>query len=314
MLSINSSLALLGPTASGKSNLAIEIAKKVKGEVIGLDSRQIYKGMSIGTAQLSNEEQDGIPHHLVGIISPVEPISAGAYSKLVLDKIKDIQSRNHVPIICGGSGLYYRSLIRGIFKGSKSDLDVRKKLEDEYNKLGSNVLLKRLNTIDPDYAMNVHPNNKKRLIRALEIYEVTGKSPTENYRQQLKENKIKLEVLSIYLDWERKVLNDRIRKRTKLMLKTGWVDEVKKLIKKYPNNYLQPLDSIGYREIISWLNSNHSLSDLEQKIYIRTRQFSVQQIKWFKKESIDLTIKMNSKLSVAKISNNIVDKIMISLA
>ena len=314
MLSINSSLALLGPTASGKSNLAIKIAKKVKGEIIGLDSRQIYKGMSIGTAQLTKEEQDGIPHHLVGIISPIEPISAGAYSKLVLDKIKDIQSRNHVPIICGGSGLYYRSLIRGIFKGSKSDLEVRKKLEDEYNKLGSNFLLKRLNTIDPDYAMNVHPNNKKRLIRALEIYEVTGKSPTENYRQQLKENKIKLEVLSIYLDWERKVLNDRIRKRTKLMLKAGWVDEVKKLIKKYPNNYLQPLDSIGYREIISWLNSDHSLSDLEQKIYIRTRQFSVQQIKWFKKESIDLTIKMNSKLSVGRISNNIVDKIMISLA
>ena len=314
MLSINSSLALLGPTASGKSNLAIKIAKKVKGEIIGLDSRQIYKGMSIGTAQLTKEEQDGIPHHLVGIISPIEPISAGAYSKLVLDKIKDIQSRNHVPIICGGSGLYYRSLIRGIFKGSKSDLEVRKKLEDEYNKLGSNFLLKRLNTIDPDYAMNVHPNNKKRLIRALEIYEVTGKSPTENYRHQLKENKIKLEVLSIYLDWERKVLNDRIRKRTKLMLKAGWVDEVKKLIKKYPNNYLQPLDSIGYREIISWLNSDHSLSDLEQKIYIRTRQFSVQQIKWFKKESIDLTIKMNSKLSVGRISNNIVDKIMISLA
>ena len=183
-----------------------------------------------------------------------------------------------------------------------------------FNKLGSNVLLKRLNTIDPDYAMNVHPNNKKRLIRALEIYEVTGKSPTENYRQQLKENQIKLEVLSIYLDWERKVLNDRIRKRTKLMLKAGWVDEVKKIIKKYPNKYLQPLDSIGYREIISWLNSNHSLSDLEQKIYIRTRQFSVQQIKWFKKESIDLTIKMNSKLSVGRISNNIVDKIMISLA
>ena len=314
MLSINSSLALLGPTASGKSNLAIKIAKKVKGEIIGLDSRQIYKGMSIGTAQLTKEEQDGIPHHLVGIISPIEPISAGAYSKLVLDKIKDIQSRNHVPIICGGSGLYYRSLIRGIFKGSKSDLEVRKKLEDEYNKLGSNFLLKRLNTIDPDYAMNVHPNNKKRLIRALEIYEVTGKSPTENYRQQLKENQIKLEVLSIYLDWERKVLNDRIRKRTKLMLKAGWVDEVKKLIKKYPNNDLQPLDSIGYREIISWLNSDYSLSDLEQKIYIRTRQFSVQQIKWFKKESIDLTIKMNSKLSVGRISNNIVDKIMISLA
>ena len=314
MTSIKTSLAIIGPTASGKSRLAIEIAKKIKGEIIGLDSRQIYKDMSIGTAQLNKEEEEGIPHHLIGIKSPEETISAGEYAELVLDEIKNIQSRNHIPIICGGSGLYFRTLTQGIFKGSKSDLDVRKKLEDEYNKLGSNVLLKRLNTIDPDYAMNVHPNNKKRLIRALEIYEVTGKSPTENYRQQLKENKIKLEVLSIYLDWERKVLNDRIRKRTKLMLKAGWVDEVKKLIKKYPNNDLQPLDSIGYREIISWLNSDHSLSDLEQKIYIRTRQFSVQQIKWFKKESIDLTIKMNSKLSVGRISNNIVDKIMISLA
>ena len=127
----NKLIVILGPTASGKTTLAVDLAQKINAEIISADSRQIYKGMSIGTAQLTKEEQDGIPHHLVGIISPIEPISAGAYSKLVLDKIKDIQSRNHVPIICGGSGLYYRSLIRGIFKGSKSDLDVRKKLEDE---------------------------------------------------------------------------------------------------------------------------------------------------------------------------------------
>ena len=213
MTSIKTSLAIIGPTASGKSRLAIEIAKKIKGEIIGLDSRQIYKDMSIGTAQLNKEEEEGIPHHLIGIKSPAERISAGAYAKLVLDEIKNIQSRKHVPIICGGSGLYFRSLIQGIFKGSKSDYDVRKKLENEYDKLGSHVLIDRLNRIDPDYAISVHPNNKKRLIRALEIYEITGKSPTENFKQQSKKNKSKLKILSIYLEWERKILNDRIKNR-----------------------------------------------------------------------------------------------------
>ena len=314
MTSIKTSLAIIGPTASGKSRLAIEIAKKIKGEIIGLDSRQIYKDMSIGTAQLNKEEEEGIPHHLIGIKSPAERISAGAYAKLVLDEIKNIQSRNHVPIICGGSGLYFRSLIQGIFKGSKSDYDVRKKLENEYDKLGSHVLIDRLNRIDPDYAISVHPNNKKRLIRALEIYEITGKSPTENFKQQSKKNKSKLKILSIYLEWERKTLNDRIKNRTRMMLKAGWIDEVEKLIRKYPNKNLQPLDSIGYREIVLWLNSNRTLDDLEKMIYIKTRQFSVRQIKWFKKESIDFTIKMNNNSSIDKVSNNIIEKIMLSLS
>ena len=314
MTSIKTSLAIIGPTASGKSRLAIEIAKKIKGEIIGLDSRQIYKDMSIGTAQLNKEEEEGIPHHLIGIKSPAEMISAGAYAKLVLDEIKNIQSRNHVPIICGGSGLYFRSLIQGIFKGSKSDYDVRKKLENEYDKLGSHVLIDRLNRIDPDYAISVHPNNKKRLIRALEIYEITGKSPTENFKQQSKKNKSKLKILSIYLEWERKILNDRIKNRTRMMLKAGWIDEVEKLIRKYPNKNLQPLDSIGYREIVLWLNSNRTLDDLEKMIYIKTRQFSVRQIKWFKKESIDFTIKMNNNSSIDKVSNNIIEKIMLSLS
>ena len=314
MTSIKTSLAIIGPTASGKSRLAIEIAKKIKGEIIGLDSRQIYKDMSIGTAQLNKEEEEGIPHHLIGIKSPAERISAGAYAKLVLDEIKNIQSRNHVPIICGGSGLYFRSLIQGIFKGSKSDYDVRKKLENEYDKLGSHVLIDRLNRIDPDYAISVHPNNKKRLIRALEIYEITGKSPTENFKQQSKKNKSQQKILSIYLEWERKILNDRIKNRTRMMLKAGWIDEVEKLIRKYPNKNLQPLDSIGYREIVLWLNSNRTLDDLEKMIYIKTRQFSVRQIKWFKKESIDFTIKMNNNSSMDKVSNNIIEKIMLSLS
>ena len=166
----NNSLAIIGPTASGKSILAVELAKRINGEIIGLDSRQIYKNMGIGTAQPTIAEQDGIEHHLIGIKSPTEKISAGAYSKLVYNLVEDIFSRNHIPILCGGSGLYYRAITRGIFKESKTDLKIRHELENEYNKHGADDLMSQLVAVDPDYAKNVHLNNKKRLIRALEIY------------------------------------------------------------------------------------------------------------------------------------------------
>ena len=181
----NNSLAIIGPTASGKSFLAVELAKKINGEIIGLDSRQIYKNMGIGTAQPTIVEQDGIEHHLIGIKSPTEEISAGAYSKLVYNLVEDIFSRKHIPLLCGGSGLYYRAITRGIFKESKTDLKIRQELENEYDKEGPESLMEELVAVDPDYAINVHLNNKKRLIRALEIYRSTGNPPPQHYNEQL---------------------------------------------------------------------------------------------------------------------------------
>ncbi|SVB12793.1 uncharacterized protein METZ01_LOCUS165647, partial [marine metagenome] len=292
MKPINNSLAIIGPTASGKSSVAVEIAKRIKGEIIGLDSRQIYKDMAIGTAQPSIKEQRGVFHHLIGIKPPSETISAGAYSKLVLDVAKDIKSRNHIPVLCGGSGLYYRALTQGIFDESKTDLKIRKELENEYDRHGSEALMSKLISIDPDYAKNVHPNNKKRLIRALEIYQSTGKTPTQNYNKQSNSSKNNtLDLFTIYLEWEKSELNNRIKTRTKEMLKAGWIDEVKKLLKDYSDAIIPPLDSIGYREIVSYIDDNTTLRSLEKTIAIKTRQFSVRQIKWFNKESIDLTIK-----------------------
>ena len=306
MISKNYPLAIIGPTASGKSEVAVALAKKINGEVVGMDSRQIYEGMAIGTAQPTLDEQGGVPHHMIGIKPPNEEIAAGAYAKLVLNLVTDIQSRGKTPIICGGAGLYYRAITKGIFEESISDLDVRKQLENEYDKNGPKNLMDRLIELDPDYAEIVHPNNKKRLIRALEIYESTGKPPTEHYQNQSEDSQSKLDLFTIYMDWELDELGDRIAKRTNKMLKVGWIDEVRTLMKQYPNEVLYPLDSIGYSQIIAHLNDEMSMEALEAEITLRTRQFAVRQIKWFKKETIDLTIKMSVERSLEVITEEII--------
>ena len=182
---MNKILTIIGPTASGKTSLSIEIAKLVNGEIIGLDSRQIYKFMKIGTAQPSSDDLERVPHHLIGVRDPKYTISAGQYTEMVKNKILEINSRNKVPIICGGSGLYFRSLYFGLFNKSKSDKEIRKKLEKAYDK-HPEALLKRLKKIDLEYSEIVHINNKKRLVRALEIFEITGKGPSYHFKNQKK--------------------------------------------------------------------------------------------------------------------------------
>ena len=306
MISKNYPLAIIGPTASGKSEVAVALAKKINGEVVGMDSRQIYEGMAIGTAQPTLDEQGGVPHHMIGIKPLNEEIAAGAYAKLVLNLVTDIQSRGKIPVICGGAGLYYRAITKGIFEESVSDLNARKQLEDEYDKNGSTNLMDRLMELDPEYAEIVHPNNKKRLIRALEIYASTGKPPTEHYQNQSKDSQPQLDLFTIYMDWELDELGDRIAKRTTKMLKAGWVNEVRSLMKQYPDEVLHPLDSIGYSQIITYLNDEISEEELETEITLRTRQFAVRQIKWFRKETIDLTIKMSVERSLEVITEEII--------
>ena len=197
-------ITIIGPTASGKTSLAVGLSKQLNAEVIGLDSRQIYKSMSIGTAQPTFEEMDGVKHHLIGFQDPSDPISAGEYSKLVvIDRVKTIRIISKVPIICGGAGLYYRAISKGIFQGSTSDLSARHRLEDSYDN-DPIKLLEKLHSIDPEYAELVHLNNKKRLVRALEIFEVTGKTPSENFIDQ-GQSTAELDLPAIQIKWTRKI-------------------------------------------------------------------------------------------------------------
>jgi len=297
-------LAIVGPTAIGKTTVAIDVANKVNGEIIGLDSRQIYKGMAVGTAQPTIEELAAAPHHLIGVKDPDSPISAGKYAKLVLNLVKDISERGKEPIMCGGAGLYYRAITKGIFSESETDLDVREKLIQEYEETGPDGLLNRLQELDPEYAVKVHPNNKKRLIRALEIYTVTGKPPSEHFNRQEKIVTPILNLFTVLLTIDRKELDKRIAKRTAKMLNSGWIEETKMLRKGNDPIAMHPMDSIGYRQIAAFLDGKLNKEELEEKIILRTCQYARRQLQWFRQENIDLTIDIG--IAPDKIADHIV--------
>ena len=297
-------LAIVGPTAIGKTTVAIDVAKRVNGEIIGLDSRQIYRGMAIGTAQPTIEELAAVPHHLIGVKGPDSPISAGKYAKLVLNLVKDISERGKEPIICGGAGLYYRAISKGIFSESETDLDVREKLIQEYEEIGPEGLLNRLQELDPEYAVKVHPNNRKRLIRALEIYTVTGKPPSEHFNRQEKFCAPTLSLFTVLLTIDRKELDKRIAKRTAKMLDNGWVEEIKSLRKGNDPIATHPMESIGYREIAAFLDGRLNKVDLEAEIILRTCQYARRQLQWFRQENIDLTIDI--EIEPDKVADHIV--------
>lgn len=292
-------LAILGPTAVGKTSLAIELAIKLNGEVIGLDSRQMYAGMEIGTSQPTLDEQAQVPHHLVGLRLPHQSVSAGEYAKLVEGVIEDILQRKHQPILCGGAGLYYRAFAYGIFDDSFTDLSVRNRLELEYEKDGgADKLLKKLKVLDPEYARIVHPNNKKRLIRALEIYATTGKPPTEHFKTQ-RFDEIRLNLFTVLVTMEMQALEKRITQRTDSMLAAGWVGEVERL-KNRENGKVHPSDSIGYKQIKRHLAGELSFDEMVNEINIKTRQYAKRQLTWFRKEKIDLEIDLTYVHDISK--------------
>ena len=297
-------LTIIGPTGIGKTTLSIELAKLINGQVVGLDSRQIYEGMSIGTAQPTESEMGSVKHHLIGFREPWESISAGEYSEMVMISSKNITKSGFNPIISGGAGLYYRALTKGIFDKSATNIDVRSKLENEYD---SNpiTMYEKLKKIDPEYVKIVHKNNKKRLVRALEIYQTTGISPSKHFENQKNQNikPEKLSLFTIYLCLERETHRKRIRSRALEMLNNGWIEETKSLIKMREENAraLPALNSIGYEQIINFLNREINKETLLEIITNKTWQYARKQINWFKNEDIDLTINVTNlgSLSVA---------------
>ena len=300
-------LTIIGPTAVGKTNISIKLAKLIKGQVVGLDSRQIYKGMSIGTAQPNKIEMQSIVHHLIGERDPWKSISAGEYSEMVIRSVNGIMNAGENPIICGGAGLYYRAINKGIFEKSSSNEEIRKDLELRYDK-NPTKLHNELKKIDPDYYKIVHLNNKKRLVRALEIHQITGKTPSENFRNQYKEKANKLNLFTIFLTIEKEPHLNNIRERTIKMLDNGWIDEVKSLIalKEEMEIDFPALDSIGYKQIIDYLNGSINKDSLIETIVYKTWQYAKKQYKWFKKENIDLIVDITN-LEPRKVSDCIYD-------
>jgi len=276
----NPLLVIVGPTASGKSNLAINIAQKYNGEIISADSRQIYKYMDIGTAKIKKTEQLGIPHYMIDIINPDQDFSVAEYKNTVINTIKKIHSRNNLPIIAGGTGLYIDAVINNYDIPKKShDSNLRTQLINEYENKGSEKMHQRLKLLDPVAALKIHPNNKHHLIRALEVVINDGQS---KFKIAKTGNNL-FETLLLGIHIEREKLYDRINQRVIQMFQDGLISETKKLLRIGYKKDLPSMSSIGYREVIQFLNDEISEQKAISVIQQKTRNYAKRQITWWRK-------------------------------
>ncbi len=273
-------IAVVGPTASGKTALSIALAKMVDGEIINGDSTQVYKGFSIGTAKITREEMDGVPHHLFDTLEPTTTYSVAEYQHAVRTCIEDIRSRGKMPIIVGGTGLYVQAVLFDFrFTEEAGDERVRARLEEELETEGADVLYERLVKLDPVSAEKIHPNNHRRLIRALEIIEVTGK--TKDAHEQNKGHEEMYRHLIIGLEMDREKLYDCINRRTTLMMEEGFLQEVEQLLEAgYAET--QPMGAIGYRELKQYIEGTLSYEMAVEGIRKSTRNYAKRQMTYFK--------------------------------
>ena len=273
-------IVVLGPTASGKSALAVEIAKKFGGEIISADSRQIYRGMNIGTAKPTKKELSSISHHLIDIKNPDQNYTVAEYKRDAIKAIKKVIGKKKLPILTGGTGLYIKAIIDNLdIPEVKPNFNLRKKIEKEIGKYGLNFVFKKLIKIDPEAAYIVDPNNPRRVIRALEIALKTKKP----FSAQRKAGRPLFKFLEIGIKIPKIELEARIDRRVDKMIKDGLVEEVKKLIKKYGEGQ-QSFYAIGYREIIEYSNKKISLDEVIDLIKKNTRQYAKRQMTWFSKD------------------------------
>ena len=271
-----------GPTASGKSKLAVELAKKINGEIISADSMQIYKEMNIGTAKITKEEMQGIKHYLIDIVSPNERYSVSNFKNDAELAIEEILKKGKTPIIVGGTGLYIDSLIYGIeFQDEEIDTEYREKLNKIAENEGLEKLYNQAKEIDPEAMKKISINDKKRIIRVLEIYYKTGKTKTEQeIESRKKELKYNFKVFAI--DMDREKLYSRIEKRVDMMVDEGLIDEVKGILEKY-NQFPTAMQGLGYKETIEYLQNKISKEEMIEKIKRETRRYAKRQLTWFRK-------------------------------
>ena len=273
-------IAIVGPTASGKTGLSVDLAKALDGEIINGDALQVYKGLDIGTAKITAEEMDGIPHHLFDIKQPTESFSVAQYQIEVRRWIKDIQSRGKMPIIVGGTGLYVQSVLYDFrFTEEVSDMAIRGRLEQELEDNGTDGLYAKLVELDPVGSEKIHPNNHRRVIRALEIIEITGK--TKDDHEQQVGNEALFNHLLIGLDTERNVLYERINSRVDQMMGNGFLEEAKLLWNEGIRD-MQSVQAIGYKELHMFIEKKITLDEAVELIKKHTRNYAKRQMTYFR--------------------------------
>ncbi|HBA53277.1 MAG TPA: tRNA (adenosine(37)-N6)-dimethylallyltransferase MiaA [Syntrophorhabdus aromaticivorans] len=278
---INKLLAIVGPTCTGKSQLSVDLSLEFGGEVVNADSMQVYKHFDIGTAKPERDAQAGVPHHLLDIIEPHEEFNAAMFKDWADRAINAIWSRNNLPIIVGGTGLYVRALIYGLFA-----IDEKISVREELKKLYHNDprgFYENLRAIDPEYAMRINCRDERRMVRAMEVYQLTGLTMSE-WRKKHGFREPRYEVLTIGLRKARSELYAKIDARVEEMLQRGWIEEVRSLVRAGYDERLKPFTGIGYREILRYLRGSISYEDMTDEIKKLTRRYAKRQFTWFLKE------------------------------
>ncbi|MEY2196581.1 tRNA (adenosine(37)-N6)-dimethylallyltransferase MiaA [Neobacillus sp. BF23-41] len=306
-------LVIIGPTAVGKTKLSIEMAKRYNGEIISGDSMQIYRGMDIGTAKIKKDEMEGIPHYLIDIKEPFENFSVAEFQLLVRAKIGEIAKKGKLPIIVGGTGLYIQSVIYDYqFSDVSGDETYRLKLEERAKKIGNEALYKELLEVDPGSASQIHPNNVRRVIRALEIYHLTGKTMQEF--QSTQQQDLLYNTAIVGLSMEREKLYERINYRVDLMMEEGLTEEVKGLYQRGLRD-CQSIQAIGYKEMYAYLEGRVPLEEAIENLKQNSRRYAKRQLTWFRNKMevswFDMTNVEDTSKKITEISRCVEGKLKV---
>ncbi len=275
---------IVGPTATGKSAVAIRVAQKLDGEIISGDSAQVYRGLDIGTAKATWEERQLVPHHLIDLIDPAEPFSVARFQESAAQAIREISQRGQLPILVGGTGLYIRSVVDPYaFEEIETDPVLRQNLRQELERVGKNEMHRRLAMVDPQSAERLPPEDTRRVIRALEVYELTNQ-PLSHFHRLEQSHPPKYDTVWIGLNLERAKLYRRIEQRVDQMLEAGLVEEVKQLLAQGVDPASNSMQALGYKEIVGYLKGEYSLARATELIKRNTRHFAKRQLTWFRRD------------------------------
>ncbi len=300
-------ICIIGPTAVGKTEIALRLAQYFDTEIVSIDSRQIYRKMDIGTAKPTPDQQRAVPHHLIDCVDVGQPFSVAEYQRLADTAIAKIHERGKRTLAVGGAGLYFRSIIDGLFDGPGADAEIRSKLRREADEHGNAALHERLRRCDPEAANRVHPNNLVRVIRALEVYELTGK-PISAFQGQWQTNEPRYRFRAFGLNMPRETLYQRIEKRTDQMVETGLIEEVKGLLNQGAPRNCIAMQSFGYKELIDYLDGKRTLDEAIGLLKQNTRRFAKRQLTWFRSDSRIEWLDTSQFSSIGGIVDNLLER------
>jgi len=297
---------LTGATASGKTEIGLQLAEQIGAEIISLDSMAIYRQMNIGTAKASVEDQGRVPHHLIDIVDPTDEFSLSQYVDAAERVVREIRSRGRQILFVGGTPLYLKSLLHGIFQGPPADWDFREQVQQEADRVGAAELHRRLTQVDPLSAAKLHPNDTRRIIRALEVYKLTG-SPISHQQMQFDQGRDAADCRVFVLTWPRPKLRARIDQRVQKMFSDGLIDEVRDLLKTFTSLGRTARQAVGYREVIELLTVGQTLEQTIQAVQTRTHQFAKRQETWFRSLSECRRVTRSADVSSAEAAAQIHD-------